>query len=123
MKWGGFLLWHFSDFTKHFRRAREIEFALRLQLTQRSQHVMRAVDVRVHRREAVGETFGDKRLRREVIALVEFITTENVEDAGIAFQARGMQRDLVKQMLDPIESAFWIFESHAPHQPMHFIAE
>ena len=61
---------------------------------------MGAVDVSVHRRESVRETFTDKRLRREVIALVELMTTENVKDAGIAFQASGVQRDLVQQMLD-----------------------
>src|SRR5437016_7781494 len=118
-----FLLRDLMHFAEHFRRTGKIEFALRLQLAQRCQHVMRTVDVRVHRRESVRETFPDKRLRREVVALIKLITTENVKDAGVAFQASGMKGYLVQQMLDAIESASRIFESHAPHQPMHFIAE
>src|SRR5256886_17061326 len=118
-----FLLWHLAHFAEHFRRTGEIEFALRLQLAQPRQHVMGAVDVSVHRRESIRETFTDKRLRREVIALVELRTTENVKDAGIPFQATGVSRDLFQKMLGAIEFASWIFQSHAPHQTMHFIAE
>src|SRR5207302_11348789 len=84
---------------------------------------MRAVDLLVHRQESVRESSTDQRLCREVVALVELMTSENVKDARIAFQAGGVQGYLVQQILDAIESASRIFERHAPHQPMHFIAE
>src|SRR6185295_12175761 len=77
---------HFVDVPKHLARAGEIKTTLRPQLTQRGQHVMRAVDVRAHGRKAVSEAFRHETLRREVIALVKIVFAENVEDAGVAFK-------------------------------------
>jgi hypothetical protein len=59
---------------------------------------VRAVDVRVHRREAVGKAFGNERLRGQMVALVELVTADDVEDAGITFQTRRVQRYFVEQV-------------------------
>jgi hypothetical protein len=56
---------------------------------------VRAVDVGVHGGEAVGEGFGDEGLRGEVIALVELMTTNDVEDGRIALQRSGVEDDAV----------------------------
>ncbi len=51
---------------------------------------MRAVDVRVHRRKTVSETLGDKRLRCQVVTLIEFMPADDVKDARVILQTRGM---------------------------------
>src|SRR5215510_10058384 len=99
----GLLLRHFLYFAKHFTRTGEVEFATRLQLAQRRQCVMRTIDVGVQGREPVGETLGNKTLRREMITLVKFLLAENMEDTWIAFQACGVQLDSIQQMSNPAE--------------------
>src|SRR5215831_2006158 len=50
-----FTLRSLPHLAKHFTRAGKVELALRTQLAQRGQHVMRPVDVGVHGGKAVGE--------------------------------------------------------------------
>src|ERR1043165_9823063 len=52
------VLGHLARLAEHFGRAGEIEAALRLQFAQSCQHIMSAVDVRIHGREAIGKTLG-----------------------------------------------------------------
>jgi len=52
---------------------------------------MRAVDVDVHCGKAVGETFGDKALRREVVTLVEVVPADDVIDARITLECGRMK--------------------------------
>src|SRR5215470_17869929 len=117
----GLLLWHFMYFAEHFTRPGEVEFATRLQLAQRRQHVMRPIDVGVHGREAVGETFRDKALRREMITLIKFLFAEDMEDAGVTFQARGVQFDSIQQMGNPTEPAVGIFYCDAADYAVHVV--
>src|SRR5215213_75782 len=92
LKCSALCLRYLVDVAKHLARARKIKPALRPQLTQRREHVVSAVDVHIHRREAVGETLRHEALRREVIALVKVVFTEDVENAGVTFQAGRVQR-------------------------------
>src|SRR6185436_17391813 len=66
---------------------------------------------------------GDERLRGKVVALVEFMAADDVENAGIAFQAGRMQRYAVEQVLDAGKASLRIFQRHPSHQPMHFVSE
>src|SRR5215475_4729259 len=116
-----FLLWHFPCFAEHFTRPGEVEFATRLQLAQRSQHVMRPTDIGVHSREPVGETLGYKTLRREMITFVIFLLAEDMEDAGVTFQARGLQLDSIQQMGNPAEPAVRVFYCDAADYAMHVV--
>src|ERR1700754_356789 len=118
-----FLLRNLGGVAKHLTRTREVKATPRTHLAQRRQHIVRAVDVHVHSREAVGETFRDETLRCEVVALVKFVLTQNVEDTRITLQTRWMQRDAIDQMSNPAESHFRHFQCHAAHEPVHFIAE
>src|ERR1044072_827274 len=86
LKRSRFFLRHFVDVPKHLARSGEIKPTLRAQLAQGGEHVMRAVDVCAHRREAVCEALCHETLRRKVIALVKIMLAENVEDAGVAFK-------------------------------------
>lgn len=84
---------------------------------------MRAVDVCIHRREAIGKTLGDKRLRRQVVTLVKLVAAKDLKDAGITFQAAGMKRQPIQQMTNASKSALRIFEGHTTHDSMDFIPE
>ena len=84
---------------------------------------MRAVDVHVHGREAVGETFGHETLRRQVITLVKVVFAEDVEDTGVTFETGRVQRYAIQQVSDAAESRFRGFERTRAHEPMDFIAK
>src|SRR5579863_9432603 len=56
---------------EHFARAGKIELALGLQFAQRSQDVVRAVDVGGHGGKAVGEALRHEALGRQMITFVE----------------------------------------------------
>src|SRR5882672_9592375 len=84
---------------------------------------MRAVNVGVHRRKPVRETFGDEALRSEVVTLVEPVLAKNIEDGGIAFETCGMEGQSFEQVLDPGEAPRWIFKGDSPYQTVHLIAQ
>src|SRR5688572_8067958 len=84
---------------------------------------MRAVDVCVHRREAIGKTLRDKRLSGQMVTLVKLVAAKDLKNAGITFQAAGMKRQPIQQMANASESALRIFQGHPPHHSMHFISE
>ncbi len=116
-------LGHFAHAAKHLGRSGEIKTALRAQLLKCSQHVMRAVDVDVHRREAVLKTFGHETLRSQVIAFIKHVTTEDVKDARIAFNTRRMKLKPIKQMRDATKPSLRIFHPDAAHQAVNLVAE
>ena len=84
---------------------------------------MRAVDVCVHRREAIGKTLSDKRLGRQVVALVKLVATDDVKNAWVTFQTARVKRQPIQQMTDARESALRILEGHAAHHAVDFISE
>src|SRR5438067_8680517 len=84
---------------------------------------MRAVDVCIHRREAVSKTFSDEALSREVVTLIKFVLTDDVEDARITLQARGVQLQPIGEILNARESSRRIFERNSSDQAVHFIAQ
>ena len=84
---------------------------------------MRAIDVRIHRREAIGKTLGDKRLRRQVVTLVKLVAAKDLKDTGITFQAARMKRQPIQQMTNASKSALRIFEGHTTDDSMDFISE
>src|SRR5262245_34289859 len=117
----GFRLRHFTYLAEHFTRPGEVEFATGLQLAQRREHVVRPIDVGVHSRESVGETLGYETLRREMITLIEFLFAEDMENAGVAFQARGVQFDSIQQMGNPAEPAVGGFYCDAADYAVHVV--
>ncbi len=82
---------------------------------------MRAVDVRVHRREAIGKTLGDKTLGGEVVALVKIVATDDMKNAGITFQTCGMQSDLVQEMRDPVSASLGGFQRDAANEAVNLV--
>src|SRR5687768_5078720 len=83
---------------------------------------MSAADVGAHGGEAVGKALGHETLRRQVIALIELMPADDVEDAGIALQAGRVQDQPVEQMGDAAESTLRILQRYAPDDSMHFIS-
>src|SRR5689334_20564972 len=83
---------HLAGIAEHLARTGEVKTAARPHFAQRGEHVMRAVDVHVHRRKAVGKTLRHEALRREVITLVKVVLAQYVKDAGVTFETRRMQR-------------------------------
>src|SRR5262249_40111876 len=110
MKRRGLLLRRLSNFAEHLARSGEIESAFRSQLPERRKHVMSAVDVRVHGREAVEKTLGDKALSREMVTLVKRVLAEHVEDAWITLEARGMKNDSIHDARDAVKAPLRILE-------------
>lgn len=84
---------------------------------------MRAIDVCIHRREAIGKTLRDKRLGRQVVTLVKLVATDDVKDAWVTFQTACVQRQPIQQVTDARESALGILEGHTTHHAMDFISE
>src|SRR5216683_4445928 len=84
---------------------------------------MRAVDVHVHRREAVLKTLGHETLGSEVIAFVKLVLAEDMKNAGIAFNTRRMKLKTIKQMRDAAKSSLRVFDPDAAHQAMNLVAE
>src|SRR4029077_20591440 len=107
---------HLSHLAEHLRRPRKIEAAIGLKLAQRRQHVMRAVDVCVHRRKAVSKTFSDEALGCEVVTLIKLVLTDDVEKARISLQACGVQLQPISKILNARESSRRIFERDSPDQ-------
>ena len=84
---------------------------------------MRAVDICVHGRKAVGKTLGHETLRRQVITLLEIVLAEDVEDARVTLEIRRMQRYAVQQVTDATEPRLGRLERHAPHESMDLISQ
>jgi hypothetical protein len=82
---------------------------------------MRPTDVGVHSREPVGETLSHKTLRREMITLIIFLLAEDMEYAGVAFQARGVQLDSIQQVANPAEPAAGVFYCDAANYAVHVV--
>src|SRR5215510_3181117 len=114
---------HFADVPKHLTRPGEVKTTSGPQLSQRRQHVMRAVDVRVHRRKAIGKTFCHEALRRQVITLLKIVLAEDMENTRITLEIRRMQGHAVQQVSDATESRFRRLEGHPAHQSMDLIPQ
>src|SRR5436853_1922668 len=84
---------------------------------------MRAIDISIHRGKTIGKTFGNERLGCEMVAFVKLVTTYDMEDARITFQAGRMQRESIQHVCDAIEPATGVFQSHAPHKTVNFITQ
>src|SRR6185369_6329073 len=114
---------HFTRIAKHFTRAGEIKTTTRTRLPQCSEHVMRAVNVHIHRREAVGKTLRHEALSREVITLVKVVLAQNLKDARVAFETGRVQGHAVENVGDAAEPRFRRFERDPAYQAVDFIAE
>src|SRR6185369_13620162 len=108
-------LWCFANLTKHLARTGKIEATTRAQFAQCCEHVVGAVDVCIHRREAVARTFRHESLRRAVIALGELVLTHDVEYRRITLEACRMQDDLVQQVREAREASLRIFQCDASY--------
>src|SRR5262245_22911646 len=84
---------------------------------------MRAVDIDVHRREAVLKTLGDEALGCEVIALSELVTANDVEYAWVALKASGVKMYSVEEMGNASKATLRIFERYPPHKAVDLIAQ
>ena len=83
---------------------------------------MGAVNVRIHRREAICKTFCNKALSCEVITFVEMRATELLKDGWVTLQtanATGCGQD----MSQAGQSMCLILESYSAHKPMDLISK
>src|ERR1041385_6340613 len=122
MKRRRFALRTFPRLAEHFAGTREVETAIRLQLLERGQHVMGAVDVDVQGRETIGKTLGNETLRSQVITLIELLTDEYVKDARVAFQSCSVEHQPILKIEDSLKSLLRRFERDSSHQAVDFIS-
>src|SRR5262249_31724563 len=90
LKCSGLFLRYVVDVPKHLAGACKVKTTFGPQLPERRQHVVRAVDVHIHRGKPVREAFRHETLCREVVALVKIMVAENVKNAGITLEAGRM---------------------------------
>jgi hypothetical protein len=116
------VLRHLGHLAEHLGGACEVEAAVGLKLAERGERVVRPVDVRVQRREAVGERLGDERLCGEVITLVELVLAEDAEERGVGLKTPGVDGDAPQQVRDAGETTRRVFERDAADDAMHLVA-
>ena len=117
------LLRHLVGIAEHLTRSGKIKLTFRAQLANRGEYIVSAADVGIQSREAVDKAFGDKTLGREVIALVEVVLAEDVKNARVTFQTRGMKDESIDYGVDAAEPGFGRFKRDAPHESMNFITQ
>src|SRR6185503_1025305 len=91
MKLRRLCLRNFLSLSEHFARAGEVKPTPRSQVSQRGKHIVSTVDVDVHCGKAVGETFSDEALRREVITLVKVVPANDVINARVTLECGRMK--------------------------------
>src|SRR5262249_4655427 len=123
MKWSALTLRGLTNLSEHFGRASEIKTALRLQLFQCRQHVMRSVNVNVQRREAILKALGNEALRGQVITFRELVATNNAEYAGITFETACVKLNSIEHMGDSGKAALGVFERHPAYNAVDLIAQ
>ena len=97
MKGCGFSLWRVLNVAEHFARRSKIETALRHDITDGRQHVVRAVDVGIQSRELVFKRIGNETLGGKVITFIWAHEVEHSIETGEAFKRCGVK---VKSVLD-----------------------
>src|SRR5689334_10322215 len=122
MKRRRFALRHLLNFAEHFGGTCKVHSALWLQLFQCGQNIVRAVDVDVHRGEAILKTLRDKALRGQMVALIKLITADYAEDAGITLQTPRVNMNPIDQMQNSSEMPLGIFERDPARDAVHFVA-
>jgi hypothetical protein len=118
-----FLLWYFVNVAEHLTRSGEVETAFWPQFSQGGEDVVSAVDVHVHRREAVGEAFRDEALGRQVVTLVEVMLAQDLKNAWVTFETGRMECYAFEQMGNAAEASIGRLEGDASHQAVNFITE
>ena len=121
MEPGPLVLRSFVGMTEHFARSGEVEPALRRQVLDRGQQVMRAVDVGVERGELVVERVADETLRRQVIALVGLDLGDHLVDAGVALERSGVQGDSGRER-HAGEPVLGVLQRDAAHDAMNLVS-
>jgi hypothetical protein len=58
-----------------------------------------------------------------VVALFEVVAREDVEDRGVGFEARRVERDAIKDVRDAREAARRVFERDAADESVNLVAE
>jgi len=84
---------------------------------------MRAVDVGGHRGKSVGKALGHEALGCQVVAFVELMFAQHVENAGIAVQTGGVELNSIVDIAQPAEAVLRLFERHAADEPMYFVSK
>lgn len=82
MKAGGFGLRRLGNLAEHLAGTGEIEAAIRDQILQRSQDMVRAVDIGVQRGELIIERIRNEALRGEMITFVRAHFVEHLIHTG-----------------------------------------
>ena len=123
MERGQFALRSLPDVAEHLRGASEVELAVGSQRLQRSEHVLRTLNVRGHRREPVLETLDDEALGGQVVAFVERHLREHLVDRSVVLERRGVDVDVVQDVPDATKTLISVFERDRPDDSVHLVAE
>src|ERR1044071_1824911 len=123
VEWRVLRLRRLANLSEHLARSCEVKSALRLEFAQGSQDVMSSIDVGFHRRKAVCETFRNKTLSRQVIALVKALMAEDLKYARIASDIGWVKHQPVAKVDDPPQPPFGFFQCHPTHDAVHFVSQ
>src|SRR5262245_30754981 len=116
-----FVLRRDGRLTEHLTRAGEIEAGMRANFADTREHVMRAVDIRIDRRELIFEGITDEALSGQVIHLVRLNVHQNFVEARITFQRCRMQTEFIQDSSNAPKPVLRIFQRDAPDDAVDFI--
>src|SRR5437867_10846338 len=116
-----FVLRREGRLTEHLTGAGEIEAGMRANFAHTREHVMRAVDIRIDRRELIFEGITDEALSGQVIHLVRLNVHQDFVQARITFQRCRMQLDFVEDSSNTPKAVLGIFQRDAPDDAVDFI--
>jgi len=84
---------------------------------------MRAVDVDVHCRKAVGETLGDETLRSKVITLIKVVLANDVVNAGITLERGRVKNQPIEDVGKTTKTSVGGFERNSANEAVDFVAQ
>jgi hypothetical protein len=84
---------------------------------------MSPVDIYIHRRKAVGETFRDETLGREVITLIKIVLADDVIDARITLERSRMKYQTIDDVGKPTKACVRSFERNPAYESMDFVPQ
>src|ERR1019366_10185416 len=102
---------------EHLARSGEVKPALRNNIFECGEHMMRPVDVRLQRGKFVVKRIADETLRRQVVAFLGLYPLQNLIYTGEALEGPGVQLHIVDNMADPVEAVSGGFPRPTGYQP------
>src|SRR5579871_4940794 len=85
--------------------------------------MMCAVDVHIHCGKAICKTLRYEAKGGQVIAFVELVASEDVKNARVAFEARGVQREVARQVSNSTQPLLGLLDGDSPYDSVDLVTQ